>query len=129
MASLTTKSDTTAVSNLVETMDDVSSLQQSLLSAETRMKHVGKASKAVADAHRLLDDKVDSMYRLMMQWNISEPSSGQKSPPFHTIPPRTPPIFHQQPPPPPQFHTSPPPPPQFTQSPPPPPHPPKPFHS
>jgi hypothetical protein len=64
MASTTTKGDATAVSSLAETVGIVCTLQQSMLRTESRLNKVEEASKVFAETHKLMVEKVDSIYKL-----------------------------------------------------------------
>jgi hypothetical protein len=56
-------------------------LQQAMIRTDSRLSKVEEASKTFAETQKLLDEKVDSIHKMLMQCNPNESGSSQKSPP------------------------------------------------
>jgi hypothetical protein len=81
MAHHTTKGDSFTPLSSVEALETIRSLQQSQLNTETRLQQIEEGNKTVAAAQNKLEEKLDGIHKMMLQWNLnSEFGSSQKSP-------------------------------------------------
>jgi prefoldin subunit 5 len=71
MASIGSKGDTVPARAILKALEAVRSLQQGILKIDARLQQVEAVIKDVAETHKQLDDKMDSIYKLIQQWNSS----------------------------------------------------------
>jgi hypothetical protein len=53
-------------------MKAVRALQLNLQKTDARLQHVEEAGKVFGDSQHKMDEKVDSIYKILTQWNNSE---------------------------------------------------------
>jgi hypothetical protein len=67
MVATKSKVDTMNHPSLTDTIEVVRSLQQSALLTEARLKNLEEASKTIGDAQHKMDEKFDSIHRMITQ--------------------------------------------------------------
>jgi hypothetical protein len=67
MVSLGSKSDSTPSSSITEALEAIWGLQQNLQKIDTQLQQVEDETKSVAETHKLIDAKLDGLYRVMQQ--------------------------------------------------------------
>jgi hypothetical protein len=81
--STTGKADSVAPKTLAETIVVVRGLQHSIKQTESRLQHVEEAGRVISDTQRLMDEKVDSIHKMLSQWNTGS-KFGSSPRPHHT---------------------------------------------
>jgi hypothetical protein len=87
----TIKEEVVAPTSLAETIEVARSVLQGFTQTETCLQHMSEVAKSFGETQLKIDEKVDSIFKLLTQWNSSNKfGSSQKAPIFFN-PPSTPP--------------------------------------
>jgi hypothetical protein len=77
---ITPKGDSPTVPLVGQAFEAIQILHQSFRSTEVRLKKVEEASKFFGETQRKMDDKLDGIYNLLIQWNTGGEPSGIPKP-------------------------------------------------
>jgi hypothetical protein len=80
MATLSSKPDSTTSSSITKALEAIRAMQHNLHKTDARLQQVEEAAKSMAETHKMIDVKLNGLYKVMQQWNSSSESGSQERP-------------------------------------------------